>query len=85
MKEQIYNQVCEMLKEVLQEDKYIFNENTVLLGQGGIMDSLTITSFINKIESNFKVDIIEEDLELKCLETVGSLTDFLFDSGCSDK
>lgn len=85
MKEQIYNQVCEMLKEVLQKDKYIFNENTVLLGQGGIMDSLTITSFINKIESNFKVDIIEEDLELECLETVGSLTDFLFDSCCSDK
>lgn len=85
MKEQIYNQVCEMLKEVLEKDKDIFNENTVLLGQGGIMDSLTISRFINKVESNFKVDIIEEDLELKCLETVGSLTDFLYESGCTDK
>lgn len=45
------------------------------------MDSLTITRFINKVESKFQVDIIEEDLELKCLETVGSLTEFLYDGG----
>ncbi|ACL75449.1 acyl carrier protein [Ruminiclostridium cellulolyticum] len=81
MKEQIYNQVCEILEEVIEKKKNIIDENTVLLGQGGIMDSLTITRFINKVESKFQVDIIEEDLELKCLETVGSLTEFLYDGG----
>jgi len=48
----------------------------VLLGRGGVMDSLTALRFINKIERRFGVDIMS-DLNLECMESTEKLAAFI--------
>ncbi len=49
----------------------------VLIGVGGIMDSVTALRFITMIEDHFGVDIAEDELALECFSTVDSLTEYL--------
>jgi len=48
-----------------------------LLGEGGLADSLAAARLVTEVERNYGVDIVENDLDLECLRTVGSLAGYI--------
>ena len=51
--------------------------STPLVGGGLGLDSLTGMRLLAAVRREFGVDVAAEDLALDCLETVGTLTQFL--------
>jgi acyl carrier protein len=54
-----------------------YGPEEVLLGQGSFLDSVTVLAFVSKVEEQYRIDILEEDLNLDCLKTMGALAEFL--------
>lgn len=48
-----------------------------LFAGGAELDSLSGTILLTEIENRFGVDVAAEDLNLDCLATLGTLTDFV--------
>ena len=51
----------------------------VLLGEGGLADSLAAARLVTEVEIKYGVDIVENDLDLECLRTVGALAGFVLE------
>ncbi|MDQ2086505.1 phosphopantetheine-binding protein [Herbivorax sp. ANBcel31] len=49
------------------------NNDTPLIGKGGIMDSVTAANFINSLEEKFKIFFMHEDLNLESFSNIDSL------------
>ncbi len=76
MKETIIGELNRILEEVLLRACH-YGADEILLGQGSFLDSVTVLAFVSKVEEQFGVDILEEDLNLDCLKTLGTLAEFL--------
>jgi len=50
---------------------------TTLLGQNGILDSVTAVSLIVQLEETFEISFDDEDLTLYNLTSVGNIVSFL--------
>jgi len=80
MNKTIYDKIINILCEtqILSADgPSDYSQDTVLLGPGGVMDSLSAMAFIAAVESEFHVDILENDADFSALESVGALMSFL--------
>ena len=75
----VYSQLCNKIKE-LKKDNSELSSNSVLLGNGGILDSLLIIQIVQWCKDVFNVDLIDDDINLKYLDTIGTLTDYLYTS-----
>ena len=70
--------VREILAEVLgNPDALTVPPDTPLFGPPLAMTSLTGVELLSRIDDQFGVDIAREDLDLKSLESVGALCDFV--------
>lgn len=76
MKETIRKELNRILGDILLR-ACDFGLEEVLLGQGSFLDSVTVLAFVSKVEERFQVDILEEDLNLDCLKSMGALAEFL--------
>jgi acyl carrier protein len=52
-------------------------EDQPLLGEGAVLDSLTGTLLLREVRRRFGVDVADEDLNLDCMATLGTLATFL--------
>lgn len=62
------------LKKIIEEINPFddFDEDTKLLEEG-VLDSLTLRVFIERIEENFKIEIPEEEIVLENFLTIGTI------------
>lgn len=74
--QQLLIQIQELMRKVLICDQE-FGEESPILGAGGMMDSVTAFQFITEAEERFGVDIMEDDVNLDSLETVGTLARYI--------
>lgn len=80
MKEKIIKELYEILNDFGLANFGDIKTDAVLLGSGGIMDSLSAAQLIAGVERCFGVDIIEGDPDLSCLETIDALADYILQS-----
>lgn len=76
MREKIEEAIKEILRQLRVAGGTEGNKNIPLLGRGGVVDSLTAMRLITAIERRFNVDIMG-DLNLDCMESTDSLTEYL--------
>ena len=81
MRTDIQFKIRKLLNKVLVNDT-IYTEQTPILGRNGILDSLTAFQFICEVEDLFSVQIIENDLNLDCLENIETLSEYIIRNGC---
>ncbi len=72
--EQIKETLLGMLLEITGAEK---EPDAVIIGKGGMLDSVTAYAFICRVEEFFGVDIIETDLNLDACRTVATLALFI--------
>ncbi|MCL2461532.1 MAG: adenosylmethionine decarboxylase [Defluviitaleaceae bacterium] len=77
MKPDIYGDLAAMLQELEICRAEEISPALVLLGEGGLADSLAAARLVTDVEQKFGVDIIENDLDLDCLRTVGALAEYI--------
>jgi acyl carrier protein len=52
-------------------------EDQPLLGEGAVLDSLTGMLLLREVRRRFGVDVADEDLNLDCMATLGTLAAYL--------
>lgn len=60
-----------IVMEILGEQE--IHNDTILLGEGGILDSLTVVQLISRLEEEFGIELDDEDLQLESLSRVDKL------------
>lgn len=65
------NQVFEIVRSILGKDD--IGMDTVLLGAGGVLDSVGIIQLLGMLEDRMGFEFDDDDLSLESLSTVGSL------------
>lgn len=76
-KEEIFTEVSNIL-QVIKNQQLQIDRTTKLISNEHFIDSLNIMELITWVNGNYKIDVIEEDLQLSCLETVGTLVDMIY-------
>ncbi len=71
-------EICRKLSEITSGDKINFSYSTPLLAEGGVLGSLSIINLVDWCFDKYKVDLIDGDLSLKYLETIGELTEYIY-------
>ncbi len=77
-KEEIFLDICSKLREIKNGDKIDFSHSTPLLGEGGVIGSLSVITLVDWCFDKYKVDLIDDDLSLNYLETIGDLTEYIY-------
>jgi len=67
----IENQVFEIARSILGRED--IGMDTVLLGPGGVLDSVGIVQLLSMLEDRMGFDFDDDDLSLESLSTVESL------------
>ena len=68
---EIENQVFEIVRSILGRDD--IGMDTVLLGTGGVLDSVGIVQLLGMLENRMGFEFDDDDLSLESLSTVESL------------
>lgn len=77
-REDIFLEICSKLSEIKSGDKIDFSYSTPLLAEGGIIGSLSVITLVDWCYDKYKVDLIDDDLSLNYLETIGDLTEYIY-------
>ncbi len=77
-KEEIFLDICSKLREIKNGDKIDFSYSTPLLAEGGVIGSLSVITLVDWCFDKYKVDLIDDDLSLNYLETIGDLTEYIY-------
>ncbi len=77
MQEQPECRLREILAEVTGLDPRRIDRRQPLLRGGLELDSLTIASLVAAIETEFQVDILEDDLNLASLDSLAALAEYV--------
>jgi acyl carrier protein len=76
--EQTAAELRQLLAELTSDDRaLIAPQDTPLLREGLGLDSLGGALLLKQVRAQFGVDVADEDLNLDCLATIGTLTDFI--------
>lgn len=70
-------QLNEILSQSLAINAQNFTEQTPLLGHIPELDSMGITLLVMRVESEFKIQLLNDDMEASKFATVGSFLDFV--------
>jgi acyl carrier protein len=79
-KDAVRDRIQVLLQEVLEldpGDALALSDGVPLFGSGLSLDSRTGMALLSRIQHDFGVDVASEDLYLDCLQTVGTLVQFL--------
>ena len=74
----IYKEVSEILNSILKTGGSS-PQDTPILGEGGVMDSVSVINLIALCNEKFVIDVIGDDLSLDCLNSVGALVKHIED------
>ena len=71
-RDSIFQQIHGFLT-ILKVQSDAINEDMVLIGKKGCLDSLSALQLIFLCEETYKIDLLENDIKLERLSTVGTL------------
>lgn len=76
-KQEILDDVQNILKLIINKEVNL-DISTPLLGANNLIDSLTVMELIAWCNDFYKINVLEEDISLECLKTVGSFVDRIY-------
>jgi len=71
----IETEVLKIVRSVLGSDEA--DSDTVLLGSGGLLDSVSAVGLIVRLEETFGIELAEDDLLLESLSTPSSVIAYI--------
>jgi acyl carrier protein len=74
----INRRIRELLSGIAGVPSSSITPTTPLLGTGLELDSVAATALLAAIDHEFGVNVLEEDMDLDCLDSVGTLAEFVF-------
>lgn len=77
IRESILREVESILK-ILIDDEIEYNMETKLLGESHILDSVTAIQLVAWGDEYYGINVLEGDMELKCLQTVGEYVERVY-------
>lgn len=77
-KQRIYSEVEAVLKKITNQDIEM-DASTALLGSNNLIDSLTILDLLAWSNDFYRINVIEDDIHLECLKTIGFFVDQIYE------
>lgn len=76
--DEILKQICYKINEIQEGDSNV-SKDTILLGDNGMLGSLSVIVLVEWCFQTYNVDLIDNDINLSHLETVETLVNYIFD------
>lgn len=77
-RQEIFLEIETVLKKISSNEIKI-DLSTQLLGDNNLIDSLTIIELITWSNENYTINVLDDDLNLDCMKTIGSFVNKIYD------
>ena len=77
----VEKRVREILAGIAGVEPYAIDRAAPLLGGGLELDSLSAAALVAAVEREYRIDLLEQDLNLSALESLASLVKFISGDG----
>ncbi len=77
-KHEILCDVDKVIRKITSKE-VVLDLSTPLLGKSNLIDSLTIIELITWSNDYYKINVMEDDIKLEGLKTIGSFVDKIYD------
>jgi acyl carrier protein len=79
-KQEILENLASAIQMLMPKQKVTnLSMETVLAGEGGILDSITILGLVAWVDDTYHTDVLDGDLDMESLATIGSLAERIMD------